>query len=656
MALYGTIDFITLFDKFKVERQLRKLFSKQKDYININEPTVLPNLGHVEYVLMDKSGTITKPKLNLSQIYVGGHLYRFEKNTVKRLESIYNEKDKTSLYNYFKEEDEEDDRKNKNIFDDQDENNISERLSVENIDSRQLNENIVSPVKIFNTDLGEKNLLLHSHKQPMEEQELALERTTSKRAPKIKLNNVEIEETDPQVVSHLTIDINKKMISKQDSSFSNSNYLVKDPSPLLKNRSRSRIGSSASSTSKNQQSGKSFEFDLKTSYLNPLAAEIFKSESDFYKDVLDKKFHVDELMKAMILCHGARVVYEGTEKKFFESYRKEEETCLKFAKCCSYIFDKGNKYERANIYSVNIRNNKDNFQILGTNEFSYSRKRFSLVVKGETDKTATLYCKGNPSALQGLMKMGPEDKDWLDSVVRNFKEKGLKCCIYTKRELSEKEAENFSKTINNLKNSLMSQTRELENVAVNMENNMEFLGIVGLKENVRKEAIDLIEYFGELNINLWILSGDTFENTMNVGFSTNILNSKMDPFFIIETGQEELLVSIRNILGEVKLVIDPYKQNFDNIRSFQKERSLMEDKRIAKRGTTIMTSKFSITNDIRKLLDNKYLVINGDSLNVILHDRYLKPHFNFLLSLMKNVIAYNLNPHHKQEFIKIIKE
>ncbi len=44
----------------------------------------------------------------------------------------------------------------------------------------------------------------------------------------------------------------------------------------------------------------------------------------------------------------------------------------------------------------------------------------------------------------------------------------------------------------------------------------------------------------------------------------------------------------------------------------------------------------------------RFLLINGKSLNLIMQDSYLMPHFTFIASLSHNLLGYNLNPINKK--------
>lgn len=339
LSLYGTIDFVTIIEKIKLERKYNRLLLTIPDaYFNINNPSILPNLGHIDYVCLDKTGTITKPNFNLSRIYVNNKIYIFSDESLNNLTKQYDDRYKTSLLKY-----------NKYTTNDLNEKDI---IISENSESEHLNEHIENnkETRIFG-DLSEKNKIFNTSP---EKRPLKLE------SPELKFE--ELKDKERKDETHYSY-------KSRGSMSPNSNKV-----PMIES--------------------KGLIFEGKNSYLSPLSADIFKEEEKFYEDISNKQGNSEEFMKSLVLCHGARVVYEGTDKKLFESYRKEEETVLQFAKCCSFQFEKANKFENPDIYTVLENGNRMNYNILGTNDFSYSRRRFSLVVRGEKEDSAVLYCKG----------------------------------------------------------------------------------------------------------------------------------------------------------------------------------------------------------------------------------------------------------------------
>ena len=83
-----------------------------------------------------------------------------------------------------------------------------------------------------------------------------------------------------------------------------------------------------------------------------------------------------ELFKCISLCHQVRHIIQ---KNQFESNVADEVSVLNFSKICYHLFDRSNRFDNPSEYSVKFRSKRLTYQILGINEYTRERKRFSLV-------------------------------------------------------------------------------------------------------------------------------------------------------------------------------------------------------------------------------------------------------------------------------------
>lgn len=62
----------------------------------------------------------------------------------------------------------------------------------------------------------------------------------------------------------------------------------------------------------------------------------------------------------------------------------------------------------------------------------------------------------------------------------------------------------------------MSQKQELDKLAIEWEQKLKFIGILGLKKSIHRKAEDFIDLINDLDINTCLLSGDRRGNIENV--------------------------------------------------------------------------------------------------------------------------------------------
>ena len=136
-----------------------------------------------------------------------------------------------------------------------------------------------------------------------------------------------------------------------------------------------------------------------------------------------------------------------------------------------------------------------------------------------------------------------------------------------------------------------------------------------------------------------MVTGDSKENALNTAVSLNMIIDKKQTFMISEENPKNLVIVIRNILEDIKNELKPKGGNsIFNPQDLQKqEKNPLEQQ------------------EIFRTLSNYFLIVNGKSLNIIFSNSYLKSHFIFIASIIKNGIGYNLSPDHKKWLVKMIQ-
>lgn len=64
----------------------------------------------------------------------------------------------------------------------------------------------------------------------------------------------------------------------------------------------------------------------------------------------------------------------------YESYSKNEEIALTFAKHCGYSLEKYNRLEAPDVLVCKIRNQRVTYKVLGLNAYTYARNLNSIVI------------------------------------------------------------------------------------------------------------------------------------------------------------------------------------------------------------------------------------------------------------------------------------
>ena len=398
-----------------------------------------------------------------------------------------------------------------------------------------------------------------------------------------------------------------------------------------------------------------------------------QKREEFDQLVISKTHKVKEFLKCLSLTHNIGLMINphrrAAASKKKEVYDLEDELLLGFCNFNGFGFSsciyesRDHSFEESASITYNLRdviNGIDfKYNVLAINEFTHSRKIFSIFFQDMTEKQNVLYCKGKFEALKEKMTLTNEQKQTCEHVIKQYTEKGLRIIAFAKRYINEDDTYAFFDRYNSLKKSVVGQKAELLNLAIEMERNLELVAIIGIKDNMRSKSDKILKIFKEMNSKIWILTGDSFTNAFNAGANISLFTSPQENSFIHfkDINGENLRYFIRQILTEIK------QSNFElNHRENALEELAAPDGDKSERNNSFDVGskgkKYSkiAHKEAEKYFSDKIVFINGDALNTIFKDDSLKFNFIFIIALTQKIIGYNFSPDQKHDLVKIIKE
>lgn len=601
-------DIIWLGIKFKYEKQYLE-HNFPNEFFHLTNPNVFSDFAHIEYAVLDKTGTLTESTPKISSLYFNGKFYSLEKSS-----NILPQTQKKNII--FTES-----------FDKSIEKEISSKLDFENILRKDSNDYNLQ----FDSDSNFSSLLEQN------------------------LNNLAFLTSDCKFINKNLLENDNNHNSKQEDLTSNINKeklipYKKGPFINLKEVSGPKIHEN-----NNEKNMNEIPLTNKIIFYNPsnkvLDEEYLKLPDKFDEETLinDAKTSPSKyftLFEALVLCHYSFPRKDlKTLQTNYTSMDHESETVLRFCESCGFKFENSNRLENPDEYHINLNGVKNmKYRLLGIIDFSITRKIFSLIIQNPNTKQHILIVKGAEAAMCSKIQLTGSDEEKYRMIIKNFSNSGLTPIIYAFKILEEEEAKEFSKRILNLKSSLINQSDQLNELAEELEVNLNLMTILGLKEAMKPDAEELIEFFHSVNIKPWILTGDTKEKSLGAALNLNIITQENEPLMIESIMKEDLVIEIRNILSILKTNSQSYYNPFELEQEFDEK-----DKKIDKK-------KKKLINNINYQSSKHFLLINGPSLNLIEKDPYLYPHLAYICSLVKTVIGFNLSPWHKRLITRMIKK
>ncbi|XP_042303462.1 phospholipid-transporting ATPase VB [Sceloporus undulatus] len=203
------------------------------------------------------------------------------------------------------------------------------------------------------------------------------------------------------------------------------------------------------------------------------------------------------------------------------------------------------------------------FDLLFTLGFDSNRKRMSVVVRHPITNEFILYTKGADSVIMDLLKdlpkaNMPDEKSMRK--IRNqtqkhldlYAQEGLRTLCIAKKVLSEDDFQKWANFRREAESAIDNRDELLMETAQHLETKLTLLGATGIEDRLQDGVPDTIAAFREAGIQMWVLTGDKQETAVNIAYSCKLLNQR-DTVFTINTESKETCESLLDItLEEVK--------------------------------------------------------------------------------------------------------
>ncbi len=683
IGFYATCDLMLLWRKASMQMRMYKKgkesesSNKKNSGVKVMDPNALPNLGQVDYCFIDKTGTLTTGEYKIKSLYINSKLYKINSDLMQAKVPEFR------------------DKKNKNLSNQgsaQKDNPVEPREQQHNMNTSQqkeMTENQPNPSYqsfieleiaddpefqttqgVFNTykfkeeidtrvknvpgqDFSTSNIevsnlpllgMNHKGSKPMED----VLNNQDFFSPKVEDQSKVLLSENPQDVSSptktaLLNDRDKSSPTPLDVSQKKTVFMSPEPTPTHKEEDDNLLSRGDAMSPSVLDKRVSFNLPETKSagpYDSKEPQEPVYSENDFMIDYFtlgDK--NIEEFNRSLAVCHAARSRYIGDEY-IYETAFPEELPQLKFARMFGKSFVVSNRPDNPSEYTIKENGDTVKYKILGVNDFSYSRKRFSVVYKSPEDTDTTIiYAKGPADHMKQALALDRNELENYDRIVTRFQERGYKAVAIGRKQMKDEEAAEYHKRYQNYKMSLYNQNDDLEALAREVEAGPKLVAIVALQDELRPEAAETVQMLKESDVKVWMLTGDNQENAINTSYVTGLLTKQIDVQYIKLESKDDAKALIRNILNTIK------------------RQHVGEDSSPIKKALSLRKQTKSVSS--KTIFDTAYrfaIAIDGESLELIFRDPYLKANFTFLCALCTAFVGYRFSPRNKKMILSMVKK
>uniref|UniRef100_H2ZKF7 Phospholipid-transporting ATPase n=1 Tax=Ciona savignyi TaxID=51511 RepID=H2ZKF7_CIOSA len=192
------------------------------------------------------------------------------------------------------------------------------------------------------------------------------------------------------------------------------------------------------------------------------------------------------------------------------------------------------------------------FEVLHKLPFDSTRKRMSVIVRDPRNGQITLYCKGADSAILSALRRDQQDDVQFDIINRTkqyldkYGRVGLRTLCISKRVLTEAEYSEWEQLHRAAERDLENRDQMMINSFVRMEDNLELLGATGIEDRLQDGVPETIEALRQAGIQVWVVTGDKRETATNIGRSCRLIHQNDEVIELITETPTQSNMRYRN--------------------------------------------------------------------------------------------------------------
>ncbi|KAM4723867.1 phospholipid-transporting ATPase VD isoform 1-T2 [Anableps anableps] len=192
-------------------------------------------------------------------------------------------------------------------------------------------------------------------------------------------------------------------------------------------------------------------------------------------------------------------------------------------------------------------------QLLRILPFDSNRKRMSVVVRHPLTGQVVVYTKGADSVIMDLAET-QKGSEQIQEILRHIREQtqkhldmyareGLRTLCIATKVLEEEEYEVWLKRQLMAESSIENQEELLLDSAERLETDLTLLGCTGIVDRLQEDVPETIEALQEAGIKVWVLTGDKQETAINIANACKLLRSN-DRLLTANCGSKDACVAL----------------------------------------------------------------------------------------------------------------
>ncbi|KAI8337498.1 hypothetical protein BC941DRAFT_425393 [Chlamydoabsidia padenii] len=229
------------------------------------------------------------------------------------------------------------------------------------------------------------------------------------------------------------------------------------------------------------------------------------------------------------------------------------------------------------LLTVDILGQSYTFELLHVFAFTSTRKRMSVIVRRPAPWNDTvLYCKGADNVMFSLLDQNLDiNKARMAQTqqnIDNYSSDGLRTLVLAYRTLDDNDAyfQQWQLEMKEASTAMEGRMDKINRLQDELEQGFTLLGATAIEDKLQEGVPSCIEDLRLAGMKIWVLTGDKLETAINIGYASNLLDSRMK-LWIIRSGDNDDDGDDGLKDGHVDKRLDFIRSQLDKSRSNQQQ-------------------------------------------------------------------------------------
>ncbi|XP_065094406.1 phospholipid-transporting ATPase ID isoform X2 [Ochlerotatus camptorhynchus] len=259
--------------------------------------------------------------------------------------------------------------------------------------------------------------------------------------------------------------------------------------------------------------------------------------------------HAHNFFRLLALCHTV-MPEEKNGRLEYQAQSPDEAALVSAARNFGFVF----RSRAPNSITIEVMGRMEEYQLLSILDFNNVRKRMSVIL--QRNDTIILYCKGADSVIYDRLGRNQQDlKARTQEHLNKFAGEGLRTLVLAERRLTKEFFDSWLLRQREAALSLDGREDKLGVIYDEIECDMQLVGVTAIEDKLQDGVPQTIANLQMAGIKIWVLTGDKQETAINIGYSCQLLTDDMVDVFIIDgLTKVEVEQQLRKYMESLRIV------------------------------------------------------------------------------------------------------